>query len=134
MKKLILTSILLLYFNLLSAQEKSPEVQKIHDAGYVKMEKKDYPGAIKEFEKLLKIAPKDPITYYTLSQSNYWNKNYKKSVEYATEGLKYDKNETLLYFFRAKANIELKNFDTVCQDLKDSIGLGDDLMEIYCKK
>lgn len=132
MKKIILVILLFTYSGIYSQsiENNTEEIKEIANKYFYK---KQYLKAIPLYKKVVEIAPDNPLSYFELIQCYYFSKQYKLCIENANIGLKLDPNETMYYFCRARANIKINNLSTVCDDLKKSIGLGDDLMLKYCK-
>lgn len=65
-------------------------------------------------------------------------KKYEKAINDIDESLKLFPDNSYAYYYRALVNIELKNNDKICSDLKKAKQLGgvnltEDMINIYCK-
>jgi tetratricopeptide (TPR) repeat protein len=135
MRTIIALIIMFFTFNITSAQtyERSPEGEKLYKLGFAHMEKEEYQLALKYYKELVSIDSEYALNYFALAQANYFSKNYIETLEACNEGLKYDKNESLFYYFRGLAYLKLNKNDLACKEFEIS-GLTDETTEEICSK
>ena len=107
-------------------------VQDLKDKAFEKQEKKDYPGAILLYNKVIELSPNNEMNYFQRGNLKYWNNQYEDCIKDMNKGLKTNPNEPDLYYYRALANIKLNRLETVCKDLKKG-NAEKELLKKYCK-
>jgi tetratricopeptide (TPR) repeat protein len=107
-------------------------LQNLKNLAYEKQQKKDYLGAILLYDKVIEMEPDNPLNYFQRGHYKYWSNQYEECIKDMNLGLKFDKNESLLYYYRALANIKLNRLETVCGDLKKGQA-ETELLKKHCK-
>jgi tetratricopeptide (TPR) repeat protein len=77
---------------------------------------KDYVGAIKDFDSLIKFKPQHINSYYQRALCKFNIKDYNSSIQDCTSVINLDNNYTDAYIIRAKANYSLKEYDLCIAD------------------
>jgi len=135
-----------LYRNCLSALEKAliiepKNIYTFNNLSYYSSQAGNYNEAIKYANEGLKYVI-DPMWKGALLNNRGYGyiglKAYKEALSDINETIKLDPNNSFAYCYRAIANINLKNFETVCADLNKAKSLGgveltEDLRKQYCK-
>ena len=106
--------------------------------GDCKIKIKDLDGAIKDFERTVRINPKNQAAYFGLGRVANLQNDYKKSIEYFAQAISviestvtvnflefqsYKNNHVDAYIYRAMAKYNLKDFSGAEKDFKSALEL-----------
>lgn len=133
--KIILYLILaFMSFNLTFGQssERSLEGEELYAIGLSHMKNGEFEIALKYYKELVTIDPEYALNYFALAQANYFLNNYDETILACTIGLRYDENETLLYYFRGLSYMKLNKKKLACEDFKNSHDLDNEEIQKYC--
>jgi len=117
------------------------DVYTFNNLSYYSSQMGNYASAVKYAQDGLKIVI-DPVWKAALLNNEGYGliglKKYSEALININESIKLNPDNSFAYCFRAIANANLKNFETVCSDLYKAKNLGaenltKDLIKQYCK-
>lgn len=102
------------------------------DLGNIKMNEKNYLGAIEDFTKLIKISPKHSMAYYYRGMAKYELKDYPNAIKDFTLVVENDPHPLLnAYFFRGCAKSDLQDFSGAINDFSIAININPNDIDLY---
>lgn len=110
----------------------SDSVDIYFERGNIKMDEKNYLGAIEDFTKLIKINPKHSMAYYYRGMAKYEIKDYLNAIKDFTLVVENDPHPLLnTYFFRGCAKSNLQDFSGAINDFSIAIKINPNDIDLY---
>jgi tetratricopeptide (TPR) repeat protein len=116
----LLFVLIVLHFSLLTWAQSVPDYV---ENGRLKQKKRDFRGAIKEYEKAIQIDSANKIAFYNKAISESFIKDYSSALNDLNQSLKIDSNFADAIFRRASILFEKGKYDLSIGDLNKFISL-----------
>ena len=87
--------------------------------------KHDLPGAIRNYEELVKLYPNDPESYFSLAAAEEQADDYDKAVVNYQKAIQRDDKYAAAYFGLGRAQFRLGEFDAALKSFNSAVGLQD---------
>lgn len=102
--------------------ENNPRNYKLYNIrGNIKLGKKLFEEAIKDFDTSLRINPKHARAYHSMGAAYHLQNNYTEAINYYSKAIQYDVTLAHSYNLRGLANIMLKRYQEAVSDLDIAI-------------
>ena len=101
----------------------SQTAKDYNNSGNAKHDLKDYKGAIADYNKAIKINPKDSEAYYFRGVAKYRQQDYKAAIADYSKAIELDPKNDKAYHFRGIAKGALGDYRGAIQDYNKAIEL-----------
>ena len=108
----------------MSDKDKSKAVKEFLDQGVIKMDHKDYNGAVEKFSIAIRISPLDPDAYVFRGQARCMLLQFKDALEDFNKAIDLQPDFAEAYDLRGICKAELGDKTGACEDWKKSFELG----------
>lgn len=112
----------------------SQNVNKYIEKGKQKLDKKDYEGALKEFNKAIELDSTFSESYYYRASVLFDTERFEDVIKDLNKSILLNPNFTQALILRGKCNIKIENKEKACADFSKAKQLGDSIADKYLKE